>query len=162
MAVPRIFFVPVLGHSSGSPSVSWRLVGGNNHDLGRSGRSYADLESAHGAVQALRAALSQARPVVSPGLRPGCWCWELHLDESPAAVSSRAYERQRDCVANLGYFMTALPVARIADELAALPVRREIRHPDYRIEPSDVGTDVGADLGEVPVDEGAGAPMAAT
>jgi len=116
--------VPVAGRG-GPPAVVdvlWRLVAGNNHVLGRAPAPCADLASCRAQVEALVAALPTAQSVRSPQSRPGLWGWRLTDDDGDLlAVSSRHYERMRDCDHSLRQFVAAGQVATVSDAVAVRP-----------------------------------------
>ena len=109
MAVPRFLFAEV--ETGGPPAVVWRLVGANNHDLGRSPLGLPDLGAAQEAVRGLRAAADDLLVGIPRGSGPGRWGWHLSLDGTTVAVSSRWFSRQRECTYNVEAFLVTLPAA---------------------------------------------------
>jgi hypothetical protein len=74
--------------------VTWRLLSGNNRDLGRAAQSFPDATACLAAIERLRVAL--AEPVVtvtSPDGRSR-WTWRIAVDSVDGAVSSRVYQRR--------------------------------------------------------------------
>ncbi|MFI5864153.1 hypothetical protein [Streptomyces sp. NPDC051546] len=53
------------GHGGGPDAVTWRLVGSNNHELGRSPSVYRALGACGAAVERLRERIGEAVPVVA-------------------------------------------------------------------------------------------------
>jgi hypothetical protein len=94
------------------PWFSWRLLSGNNREIGRGASAY---ETELGCLAAITR--SQVRAQLCASLvsaRPtGQWWWQLELDGERIAVAGRVYQRQRECRYNLGQFLLALPAARI-------------------------------------------------
>lgn len=113
--------------------VAWRLVAGNNHDLGRSPVPLADAAAARLAVDRLRDALPRATSGHAPDSRPGRWGWQLKHESEVLAVSSRWYERQRESRYSLQQFLAAVPVAAVTENVAVRPRSRELRRGDLRI-----------------------------
>jgi hypothetical protein len=91
---------------------SWRLLSGNNREIGRGASAY---ETELGCLAAITRSQVRAELCVAlVGARPtGQWWWHLELDGERIAVAGRVYQRQRECRYNLGQFLLALPVARI-------------------------------------------------
>jgi len=118
---------------SRDPWFAWRLVGANNHDLGRSFSSYPDLESCRRALAALPARVLTAEPIVTTSDVSGQWGWRLEDGGEPVAVSSRTYPRQRECAYNIQQFLAAVPSAEVAEGVVVRPVPRELNRPDLEI-----------------------------
>jgi hypothetical protein len=103
----------------------WRLLSGNNRELGRGASAFADLESAVSAVVVLRSRLSDVTTRIVREDRPGEWAWILLLGEHPVARSARTYQRLRECEYSLTGFLEALPDALlIADPSRVVHQRR--------------------------------------
>ena len=105
--------------------VMWRLLSGNNRELGRGASAFADLESAVSAVVVLRSCLGDVTTRIIREDRPGEWAWILLLGEHPVARSARTYQRLRECEYSLTGFLEALPDALlIADPSRVIHQRR--------------------------------------
>ncbi|HZU56328.1 MAG TPA: hypothetical protein VFA06_10705 [Actinocrinis sp.] len=104
--------------------VTWRLLGANNRELGRSPIWYPGWDSCLEAVHVLRrdigAVASAITAVAAPG---GVWSWQLTVGGKPVAVASRPYHRHRECTYNLSHFVAAVPAARIMTEPCVLERR---------------------------------------
>lgn len=87
----------------------WRLLGGNNRELGRSAHVYP-LELVAQEITRLQAGVAHIGLTVSPTPR-GTWYWTATLGSQKVAMSSRSYGRQRECRYNAEQFLRALPVA---------------------------------------------------
>ncbi|MBT2540906.1 hypothetical protein J7E99_09355 [Streptomyces sp. ISL-44] len=100
--------------------MTWRLVGANNHELGRSPHVHHSLGACCAAVERLRARAEQvtALVVMSPGAGggagTGAWTWQLTLDEHCVAVAVRTFRRQRECRHSLQLFLSAAAEAQVA------------------------------------------------
>jgi hypothetical protein len=90
---------------------SWRLLGRNNHELGRSGRLFADDEDCVAALLMFRNL--DVREHATVAVRGEAWWWQIELRGERTAVSSRGYQRQRECRYNLEHFLTQTPAATL-------------------------------------------------
>ena len=97
--------------------MGWRLLGGNNRELGRSPVWYPDVDSCREAVRSLKREIGGVTSAITAAARPGgAWSWRLAVSGTPVAVAGRHYHRQRECAYNLNHFVAAVPDAMIADE----------------------------------------------
>jgi hypothetical protein len=94
--------------------VGWRLIGGNNRELGRSAATFDGLAACRAAVERLREGVSRAHVVLTMSDTQGTWTWRLELDGFEVAVSGRRYQRQREAQHNLSLFLAAVPQAQEA------------------------------------------------
>lgn len=111
---------PPPGRSTrGSGLIGWRALGANNRELGRSMHPSADVTSALEAVEWVRGGIGRA---VTKTLREaGLGCsWRIMIDGEAAAVSSRRYQRQRECAYSLEQFLEWFPSAVIMPPPPAL------------------------------------------
>jgi hypothetical protein len=134
VSTPRFLFTARLtADAAGQPRVAWRLVGGNNHELGRSVDTFTDLADCVAGVEIVRTRLSEL--VVEPLVRHGGAevAWRLRLDDAPVAAASRWYRRVRESEYNLDHFRTAVPIASVAEVLVTPPARRELLRPEFVI-----------------------------
>lgn len=123
MAVPRFLFVSgvkaIGADSDGVPlsrltGVSWRLLGGNNRELGRSAQVFAALDDCEQAALDVQRRVADATPELRAEPGTGRWTWQLRLDGEPVAVAGRAYLRLRECHYNLAQFVAFAPAAGVA------------------------------------------------
>jgi hypothetical protein len=97
--------------------VAWRLLGGNNRELGRSALWYPDLDACLEAVRALKREIGGVTSAItSAGQSGGAWSWRLAVSGRPVAMAGRPYHRHRECAYNLSHFVAAVPAALVADE----------------------------------------------
>lgn len=122
MSIPRFMLV---GSGSG-PAVTgrpagfgWRLVGGNNHELGRSAAQAATVEDCRADVLRLKDDVGALMGRLRRGTAPSAWLWVAEFDGIPAAVGGRAYQRQRECRYALDHFLAAIPLADITRDWRA-------------------------------------------
>ena len=161
MSLPRFLFLAMA--SPGPPAAKagaefhWRLVGGNNHVLGRCPVAYRELELCHDALTRLVAGIDDLCTAVGPANRPGGWTWQLSgpgpgdgsgldvaaetlADDHVLAVSARSYERQRECRVSLENFLAAAPAAAIVGKVTVRARTREVTRlrplvPSSRVSP---------------------------
>jgi hypothetical protein len=87
---------------------AWRLLGGNNRDLGRSAKVFPGESDCRTAVESVQQRADELVPVIVAEAVTGMWSWRLQLDGVPVAVAARPYFRQREGHYNLGQFLAAL------------------------------------------------------
>lgn len=95
--------------ADGAATVGWRLLGGNNRELGRS----AQVHSTHtilAEIDRVQSAAERLSIVVSKS-QTGKWYWTASADGRRLAMSARTYGRQRECRYNAEQFLRALPIA---------------------------------------------------
>jgi hypothetical protein len=117
VAVPRFLFVSgVRGEAdlTRATGVSWRLLGGNNRELGRSAQVFSGLEACHLSALDVQQRVSMATPELRSEAATGRWTWQLRLDGEPVAIAGRAYLRLRECQYNLAQFIAFAPAAGVA------------------------------------------------
>lgn len=106
--------------------VGWRMIGGNNRELGRGARPIGSVAEAYRAIHDAKLAFS--RPEVRMMLDPVAgWSWHISLDGERVAVSSRGYQRQRECEYGVEKFREHFPTAQLVVPTAPKP--RVPRHP---------------------------------
>lgn len=98
----------------GSEEITWMLVSSNNRPLGRGGLSFATSDACRAAVSTLRQQHDRVVATATPAETNGRWAWQVGLDGTTVAVSTRTYLRHRECDYNLRRFLEALPSAEIA------------------------------------------------
>ncbi|MEU8619756.1 hypothetical protein [Streptomyces sp. NPDC048623] len=110
--------------------MSWRLVGANNHELGRGPDLHRDHTACSAAVGRLRAGLDRAVPQVTMGAGGGSWTWQLAVDERCVAVAAREFHRQRECRDSLRLFLAAAAEGEVAADVTHTRRLRGLRLPD--------------------------------
>ena len=102
----------------------WRLMGGNNRELGRSASSYPSYPGARRAVQYLQQHANRLvrTTVIDPAT--GRWGWRLSLDDRAVAVSGRWYERDHDSRVGMDKFVNLIPGAELAEGVVTMYERR--------------------------------------
>ncbi|HEV2639168.1 MAG TPA: hypothetical protein VGX23_28770 [Actinocrinis sp.] len=99
-------------------SAAWRLIGGNNRDLGCCPAEFADHEASRLAVLELRSRVAEAVPMITINPQTSEWTWRLELDGRVVARSVRGYLRHRECLYNVSHFLGSVPVAALPGEPA--------------------------------------------
>lgn len=99
-------------------SAAWRLIGGNNRDLGCCPAEFADHEASRLAVLELRSRIAEAVPMITINPQTSEWTWRLELDGRVVARSVRGYLRHRECLYNVSHFLGSVPVAALPGEPA--------------------------------------------
>jgi hypothetical protein len=100
---------PYGDHVVGEPAAdgswfAWRLLGGNNRELGRSAVVHPSATACRDAAARLRDRSSDLASVLATDARQGRWRWRVDDRDGTVAVSSRLYLRQRECTYNLAQF----------------------------------------------------------
>jgi len=98
--------------------VAWRVVGSNHREIARSAAVFQDTDAARQAVAAVRGDVFHA--VASTDAVRGQWGWQLHIHGVPVVVSSRLYQRARDCADSLAIAVAAIKVAELRDVVPRL------------------------------------------
>lgn len=97
-------------------TAAWRLIGGNNRDLGCSARGFESVEASREAVLLLKARIADAVPLITIEPRSSEWTWRLEIDGTVVARSVRGYLRHRECLYNVSHFLGCVPVAALPRE----------------------------------------------
>src|SRR4051794_16006874 len=99
--------------------VAWRLVGGNHRELARSAVVFADATAAGEGIALVQAGGDRA----TAGIETLCgrWAWLLSIDGASVAVSSRLYQRTRECSDSLATALAALQVAEVPGVVPPTP-----------------------------------------
>lgn len=128
MTGPRIQLVHGLPTQGSSATVAvdrfgWRLLGGNQRELGRSFDSFDDVVAARASARLLQAAADRVVVAVLVDPVTGLWSWRLRLGEFEVIASSRGYQRRRECESNVACAVLALATAALVPEVLVLPSR---------------------------------------
>jgi hypothetical protein len=103
---------------------AWRLVGGNNREIGRSPRTFPSFHDCYQAVRDLQHQLPRAVLVLRHDDRENRWAWRAHVDDVSVATSGRLYQRHRECQSNAKQFFELLPEATTAYDVVTTPAAR--------------------------------------
>jgi hypothetical protein len=95
----------------------WRLLGGNNRELGRSARQFDEVDQCEQALRLLKCDFPMGLlPDIALDPTTRRWSWRLLQGDHPMARSSRPFVRQHECWRNLEQFIdrfkdTSLPIS---------------------------------------------------
>jgi hypothetical protein len=106
---------------------SWRLMGANNRELGRSAQHYESYAGARRAVGELQRHADRLVCTTLVDRGTGRWGWRIDLDGGTVAVSGRSYERDHDSRLGMDKFLGLLSEADLLDAVVALRDRRRSR-----------------------------------
>lgn len=109
LPAPALGLAPVSADVAG---VAWRLLAGNNSELGRCAVATPDATACAEAVAHLQSSVAGLEFQLVDGAA-GRWGWRASLAGEPVATSSRWYLRQRESRYNLEGFRLAVPQARL-------------------------------------------------
>ena len=127
----HVVTAPAGGHiqlfaaDAGAP-VRWRLLSGNNRDLGRGVAAHPDVESCVLAVKEMQARLTLLTPRVRR-LTTGGWAWDLLDGTTPVASCGKRFDRSIRCEQGLDYFVTRLANATVRGPLMLSASRRWVK-----------------------------------
>jgi hypothetical protein len=117
--------VQLFAQTSQGP-VRWRLLSGNNRELGRGLGLFADEEECRVAVKQLQCEmgglLSRVRPTP-----PNQWIWELRRAGVPIATSGHPFDRLVRCERGLAQFVDRMADAPITATVMLSDARRWVR-----------------------------------
>ena len=112
MSEPRFVFSAVRrGTGPRGDAVHWRLLSGNNRQLGRSSTLYADEGSARAAAIQLIEELDVSEHLVVRLTGPTRWVWSIWQDRTVLAVSGRSFEMERAATRGLDRFIESAVLA---------------------------------------------------
>jgi hypothetical protein len=107
----------------GKSAICWRLLSGNNRELGRGALSHADLESCLLAIKQLLESLDELCPDIRR--KEGhLWQWSLLADDDVVVTSSHAYDRRIRCMQAMEHFRLQVKDARQGDTVMFTGARR--------------------------------------
>jgi hypothetical protein len=118
----------------------WRLLSGNNRELGRSATTFPLVDDAIAAVIQLRAGWHRLESHDVQETQPSQWSWVVTLDDVAVARSTRRYQRLRECRYSLAGFMEGLPIATVVTDLDRIVRQRRPHLP--AVEPAGSPTAV--------------------
>ncbi|MGX7677996.1 hypothetical protein ACSMXN_03770 [Jatrophihabitans sp. DSM 45814] len=128
--------------ASESSVVGWRLLSGNNRDLGRGPELYADVDGCRQAILDLLDHLDECRGSVRPAAQ-NRWAWTLKVDGIVRAVSGHNYDRQLRCEqARLQFvnYARSAPIDGFLTRTAARRAGREVRLLESSLAVRDLST----------------------
>ncbi len=108
-------------------STAWRLIGGNNRELGRSSCTYPDVAACREAVAFLREHIDEAKSLLAISNDTGLWTWRLDIGNLWMAVAGRSYQRRRECQYNVARFVAEVPTALLSSDVLGRSKVRDIQ-----------------------------------
>ena len=104
-------------------AVGWRLLSGNNREVGRSAGWFPDEVSCHAALTELRSEVPLLRGVVrrTPPYR---WSWDALRGDHLVALAGHSFDRMIRCQQSLETFVQRLAGAEVAALVADCGARR--------------------------------------
>jgi hypothetical protein len=114
--------VQLFARTSSDP-VRWRLLSGNNREIGRGAESFVDAETCRVAVKELQAAVDSLEPSIRRDLGHR-WVWHLALDDRSVATSAHGFDRLIRCERAVAQFREELRIALIGTGLMISQTRR--------------------------------------
>jgi len=129
----------IYGASLRSP-LRWRLLSGNNRDIGRGADEFANLEQCRQAIDALRLGLNELDVALR---RVGHeWTWQLLQSDMPVVVAGHNYDRKIRCERALQQFVERAAAAPINSNIMLSTTRRWRASPlSRRLESSPLTAD---------------------
>jgi hypothetical protein len=121
-------------------SIKWRLLSGNNRELGRSADGYPDAELCQLAVKSFAESIDDLVPQVRRRANSG-WGWVLLDDDRPVVSSGHPYDRQVRCEQALGTFCELARNARTGT-VVVLSGARRWAHPSQGRQPITLNSGV--------------------
>lgn len=103
--------------------IHWRLLSGNNREMGRSVAGSADPESARLAVKQAQTALAEFEAKVRR-VREHQWGWELLERGTPVISAGHLFDRMIRCEQGLAYFLDCFADAPVGAGLMVSGARR--------------------------------------
>lgn len=114
--------IQLYASSDGAP-IRWRLLGGNNRELGRGAGEFGDRESCVLGIKHLKNVVDDL--VVSLQRNDeGSWGWLLCLGGVPVAASGNRYDRQIRCKQGVAQFIAAFRICEVGSGLMLTQSRR--------------------------------------
>lgn len=114
--------IQLFADTEGAP-VRWRLLGGNNRELGRGIEQFQDLDSCRRGIDNLRLVLGELESTVQRS-GPSTWMWRLVRGGEVVATSAHRYDRLIRCRLGLAHFMTHLATCEVGPGLMLTQARR--------------------------------------
>ncbi|HEY3088481.1 MAG TPA: hypothetical protein VGJ59_10515 [Jatrophihabitantaceae bacterium] len=110
--------------ASASAPLRWRVLSGNNRELGRSFETFPDTEACRQAIGDLRLALDLLLPQVRREGRDR-WLWELRrADGAVLVVAAHPFDRQVRCRKAVDQFLLDARLAPVAESVLVTAARR--------------------------------------
>jgi uncharacterized protein YegP (UPF0339 family) len=120
----------IYGASPRSP-LRWRLLSGNNRDIGRGVDEFPTPESCHEAIASLRKVVGEMEVVLK---RIGHeWTWQLVDGDAPVVIAGHNYDRKIRCERALDQFVQRAASAPTSPKIMLSATRRWTAGPSSRL-----------------------------
>jgi hypothetical protein len=122
MTASTAWHIQLFAMSANAP-IRWRLLSGNNRDMGRGLEHFDDPETCRLALKQLQVDAADLRPRVRR-LSPSSWQWEIVADEVPIAGSGHPFDRLIRCEQGMTQFLAHFSTAPVGNSLMLSEARR--------------------------------------
>lgn len=122
MTASSAWHIQLFAAAANSP-IRWRLLSGNNRDMGRGTDEFDDAESARVGLKQLQVDAADLEPRVRR-VSPSSWLWEIVLDEVPIASAGHSFDRLIRCEQGMTQFLTNFATAPIGAAVMLSESRR--------------------------------------
>ena len=122
MSTPSAWHIQLFAQAANAP-VRWRLLSGNNRDMGRGTDEFDDAESARVALKQLQVDAADLVPRVRR-VSPSSWQWEIALDDIAIASAGHAFDRLIRCEQGMTQFLANFANAPIGNAVMLTESRR--------------------------------------
>ena len=109
--------------SGATAPVRWRLLSGNNRDMGRGVDLFDDAEACRVALKQLQTDAADLLPKVRR-LSPSSWQWEIVLDGVAVAAAGHTFDRLIRCEQGMTQFLEHFAAAPIGGGVMLSDSRR--------------------------------------
>lgn len=124
--------------SDAAAPIKWRLLGGNNRELGRGTGEFGDRESCLLGIKHLKHVVCDLENILRRN-DAGAWGWLLCLGGVSVATSGYRYDRQIRCRQGLSQFTSALALCEIGPGIMLTHSRRwTAAHRGYSVRVQDL------------------------
>lgn len=103
--------------------VRWRLLSGNNREIGRGLLDYPDAESSCIAIKELQRDVALLDRRIKR-VEPNRWLWEVYQGHVPVAMAGRAFDRLIRCEQAVERFVGQLADASVTATVSYTAARR--------------------------------------
>jgi uncharacterized protein YegP (UPF0339 family) len=106
-------YAPAIG-----PAVKWRLLSGNNRDMGRGVATHRDVAACRQGILDVLLRLDELDPIFIPEGN-NSWRWFLRYNGEPIVSSGHAYDRKVRCKEGQVQFLLHAPNAQIREDVVS-------------------------------------------
>jgi uncharacterized protein YegP (UPF0339 family) len=123
-------------------AVRWRLLSGNNRDMGRGVLVYRDPEACRAGIAEILRRIDELEPAFVPESN-NSWRWALRYRGEPIVMSGHPYDRKVRCREGYTHFLEHAPDASVKPVVVISSARRwtngaviDLREPAASLVPS--------------------------